>query len=398
MKSEIMSAKAKQLKSLVKTRQIIAKKFQKLQSDKVKQTRKLGEKYAPITDSLKKLIDLQKGTNDSDDSDDSDGDDPMNNGGVDLNNNEQNGYENANITGNEREHDNNDWGFFNDVTNDGSGAFELLDEAGAETETDTEIDINAKAEKESGKRNKNKDSNSKQRNKIIALKKPKTKKQKKQSNLNYSRGIRQDTIEKRKSNQAIKNEVDSDSFSDEFEDNDELSDNASIGSDNGIDSDTIAQIRNDNKRLKRKSMVDIVAKTVTPSTKLEKKKVELKYLSGYRRHAFNKSKAKQQKQMKKIQEQLENESKKMQSSSGKSNRTKHNRFRNSKKKLILSPEDFDQYGIFKGLNKSKRRKIETSRKKYKSVKHNNAHDLEDDDDDMMNMMLKMKNSPLKHQK
>lgn len=55
------SVKEKSLKSsLVKVRKTIANKFQKLHRDRIAHERKLTEKYAPITDSIKKLIDTKR--------------------------------------------------------------------------------------------------------------------------------------------------------------------------------------------------------------------------------------------------------------------------------------------------------------------------------------------------
>lgn len=56
-----MSEKEKRLKlALVRTRRIIAKKFQKLHNQNIKRDVKLNEKYAPITKSLKKIVDMKK--------------------------------------------------------------------------------------------------------------------------------------------------------------------------------------------------------------------------------------------------------------------------------------------------------------------------------------------------
>lgn len=91
-----MEEKTKKVKTnLVRTRNLIKKKFQKLYSERVKNERNLKEKYAPITNSIKELVKVkqkvkpEKATNvininnikneeddyDDDDSDDDDGDD-----------------------------------------------------------------------------------------------------------------------------------------------------------------------------------------------------------------------------------------------------------------------------------------------------------------------------------
>lgn len=61
-----MSEKEKRLKTaLVRTRKIIAQKFQKLHNQNIKRDVKLNEKYAPITKSLKKIINIKKDNNNS---------------------------------------------------------------------------------------------------------------------------------------------------------------------------------------------------------------------------------------------------------------------------------------------------------------------------------------------
>lgn len=55
-----MAEKQKKLKkTLVQTRKIIANKFRKLHSQRIERERKLEEKFAPISDSLNKLIDVK---------------------------------------------------------------------------------------------------------------------------------------------------------------------------------------------------------------------------------------------------------------------------------------------------------------------------------------------------
>lgn len=56
-----MSTKTKRVKSaIVKTRKTISNKFKKLHSDQIEQERRLKERYAPITDSINKLIKVKK--------------------------------------------------------------------------------------------------------------------------------------------------------------------------------------------------------------------------------------------------------------------------------------------------------------------------------------------------
>lgn len=57
-----MSAKEKRLKtSLVHTRQVIANKFRKLNRNRILHEKELEAKYAPITDSIEKLIETKNG-------------------------------------------------------------------------------------------------------------------------------------------------------------------------------------------------------------------------------------------------------------------------------------------------------------------------------------------------
>lgn len=56
-----MSSKEKQVKaSLVRTRQVIADKFRKLNRNRILQQKELNVKYAPITDSINKLVETKR--------------------------------------------------------------------------------------------------------------------------------------------------------------------------------------------------------------------------------------------------------------------------------------------------------------------------------------------------
>ena len=85
-----MSPKDKQLKeSLVRTREVIANKFRKLNRNRILQERELEAKYAPITNSIDRLIEtkslLHAQKNNLDDHDDLDRDDPENPMEIDKN-------------------------------------------------------------------------------------------------------------------------------------------------------------------------------------------------------------------------------------------------------------------------------------------------------------------------
>lgn len=116
MSSKLISEQEKRLKnSLVKVRKTIASKFKKLHCDRIERERELAKKYAPITDTIKKLIDtkrnIQNERNRIDDNEDDnerndeapppqpfsyDGDDneePLEGSDVEINNNNGNDHE-----------------------------------------------------------------------------------------------------------------------------------------------------------------------------------------------------------------------------------------------------------------------------------------------------------------